>query len=258
MRLHYLPVILVCFYLFFSCITTDEEKAAARLNHARLVLGQNDTLRALRELDTTLMLFPKATYSVSSALRMKQEILWSIIRKKETELDSVNAKIKRLMLNFIPEKAEFERNLKYVHKNFRDTNRGYKSYLKTETGETGSLVLSGYYYGGGGHTKIKVTAGDKSAETAEILPGNIDNYQGNSFGMRWERLTLRNGKENGVLDFLAAPHQRIEVQFSGKGSNSFLLGVSDQVACRETVELAGLIKKRDILTREIADLSRVK
>jgi hypothetical protein len=172
-------------------------------------------------------------------------------------MDSIKARISPLEKNFIPDKAEFDRYVKYIHKNQLSRNSALKPHIKIEVDEKGSLFLTSFYYGKDvlHHTGLRVYDGDAVAKTDSIPVGNIDNYQGNSFGLRWERVIFRNGHDNGVIEFIAkhSDHQ-LKVVFSGKGRNYIILNEADKKAIRDAYELSCLIKTRERLMQEIKGL----
>ncbi len=252
MRPRILLIVLIVTGVTIACGPSVEEKASLRLKQARIFLQQNDTTRALIEIDSLFLLYPKASYTLHAAGNLRKEVRWELRQRKEIELERISASMDSLLMNFISEKAEFDPRIKWVHKNHVSGNLKMQSYLKVETDEKGEMILSGYYYGGNRHTRLIVSAGEETIETQDIPVENIDNYQGDSFGMKWERLTFRNGKDNGVIRFIAArSDQRIKVVFSGKSNGSFLLTDSDKTAIRETAGLSGLLIRREQLAGEI-------
>ncbi len=252
MKPQILLIVLIVTEVTIACGPSVEEKASLRLKQARILLQQSDTARALVEIDSLFLLFPKASYTLHAAGNLRKEVRWELRQREEIELERTNAALDSLLMNFISEKTEFDARFKWVHKNHTSGNLKMQSTLKVETDEKGEMVLSGYYYGGSRHTRIIVSAGEETAGTEEIPPGDIDNYQGDSFGMKWERLTFRNGKDNGVVRFIAARSgQKIKVVFAGKSNGTFLLTDSDKTAISESVALSGMILSRERLANEI-------
>jgi hypothetical protein len=252
MKPHILLIVLILTGVNMACGPSVEEKASLRLKQARIFLQQNDTTRALIEIDSLFLLYPKASYTLHAADNLRKEVRWELRQRKEIEFEEIGLALDSLLQNFVSEKAEFDRQTKWIHKNQVSGNLKMLSCLKVETDEKGEMVLSGYYYGGSRHTRLIVSAGEETAETQDIPVGNIDNYQGDSFGMKWERLTFRNGKDNGVIGFIATRNdQKIMVVFAGKSKGAFLLTDSDKTAIRESVGLSGLLIKREQLAGEI-------
>lgn len=252
MKPQFLLILLIFTGMNMACGPSVEEKASFRLKQARTFLLQNDTTRALLEIDSLFLLYPKASYTLHAAGNLRKEVVWELRLRKERELEKTALALDSLLKNFVSEKAEFDRQTKWIHKNQVPGNPKMQSYLRVETNEKGEMVLSGYFYGGSRHTRLIVSAGEETAETNDIPIGNIDNYQGDSFGMKWERLTFRDGKDNGVIRFIALrSDQKIKVVFAGKSNGIFLLTDSDKTAIRESVALSGLLIRREQLAKEI-------
>src|SRR5690606_30622742 len=98
-----------------ACGPSDEEKASARLRQAQAVLAKNDTLAALKQLDSIPLLYPKAEYAVNAAQNMKKEIRFALLHSKEAQLDTLQMKIIELEKPFQKEKTEFDRYSQYIH-----------------------------------------------------------------------------------------------------------------------------------------------
>lgn len=243
--------------MIFAGCSSVEDKAALRLNHARMVLQNQDTVQALLHLDSVEILHPKAAYSVSSAKNLKREIAWEMLQHREKEKDSVEARIVALEQKFIPGKSPFGRNVVYTHKNQVPENRLSNSFLQILTDDKGNLTLISNYYGGQWleHTRIRVYDGDLEAKTDSVPLGNIDNYRGNFLDARWERVTFRNGRDKGVIELIAAnPGKKLKAVYIGKRNQFIILEDRDKEAAKDAFDLSRLIKNRERLTREISEL----
>jgi hypothetical protein len=252
MKPYILLLVLIVTGVNMACGPSVEERASLRLREARNFLQKNDTTRALLEIDSLFLLFPKASYTLHAADNLRREVRWELRQRNEIKLEMIGLALDSLLKNFETEKGEFDRKPKWIHKNQVSGNLKMQSCLKVETDEKGEMVLSGYYYGKNHHTRLIVSAGEEKAETKDIPFGNIDNYQGDSFGMKWDRLTFRNGSDNGVIGFIATrSSQKIKVVFAGKSNDTFLLTDSEKTAIRESAGLSGLLIRRKKLSGEI-------
>ena len=102
--------------LFISCGPSDEDKARAKVNFAKMLLEQKDTAQALIQLDSIAVLYPEARYSANAAKNMVNEINFNLLQRKENELDTVRARIAEMENLFDKEKTEFDRYTQYIHK----------------------------------------------------------------------------------------------------------------------------------------------
>ncbi len=243
--------------MIFPGCSSVEDKAALRLNHARKLLENQDTVHALLHLDSVEILHPKAAYSVSSAKNLKREIAWEMLQQREKEKDSVEVRILALEQKFIPGKSPFGRNVVYTHKNQVSENRLSNTFLQVLTDGKGSLTLISNYYGGQWleHTRIRVYDGETEALTDSIPLGNVDNYRGNFMDSRWERVTFRNGRDKGIIELIAANSaKKLKAVYIGKRNQYIILEERDREAARDAFEFSRLIKNRERLTGEISEL----
>jgi len=91
MKLSVLYITIFIAVFFVACGPSDEDKARARMNYAKIMLEKQDTTQALLQLDSVALLFPKAAYSVNAAKNTIAEINFDLLRRKEADLDSAGA-----------------------------------------------------------------------------------------------------------------------------------------------------------------------
>jgi hypothetical protein len=89
MRVSFHFPILIFVVLMVACGPSQEEKARVKLNLAKALLERQDTTNALLHLDSIAALYPEAVYSVNAAKNLLNEVHFSLLQKKETELDSL-------------------------------------------------------------------------------------------------------------------------------------------------------------------------
>jgi len=240
-----------------SCGPTVEEKARDRMNLVRSLLEKNDTTAALLQIDSIARLYPKATYSVNAAQNLKKEILWEVLQRKETELDSVKAKIARLETHFEKEKTEFDRYTQYVHKRQTFQRSWNRSYIQVRLDERGEIWLLSNYYGEQwlDHTGLRVYDQGDQARTDSIAIGSVDNHRSDFMEFKWEKVTYRNGHDNGVLEFIANhPDRRLKAVFLGKRYHYIVLEDYDKIAVKEALELSKAIRDCQRLEAETKQL----
>jgi hypothetical protein len=241
-----------------ACKPTDEEKAAIRLNNARFLLEKGDTASALLQLDS-ISLYPEAKYSANAAKNMAAEINFSLLRKKEAEFDSIVAKIAQLETSFDKEKTEFDRFVQYLHKKQNQQNAVGRSFIKVHLDEHGTLYLSSNYFGKSllNHYALRVYDGDISAKTDSVPLGSQENHQSDFLDYKWEKVLYLNGRDNGVIEFIANNAEReLKAEFIGRQRQYFVLSVWDKQAVREALSLSTVLKQKTQLQKEIQRLQK--
>jgi hypothetical protein len=242
-----------------GCGPSQEEKASARLKVARGLLQGGDTTTALLQIDSVMLLHPKAAISVNAATNLRKEVLWSLFQRRQVSLDSARARIARLENRFLLTKGEFERTPRYVHLQQLPEENLSRSYLRADVTPDGELVLTSQYYGSGrlAHQRIRIYDEALEAFTDSVAPGSADVYHGSFLGTTWERVTFRGGREREVAPFIADHGDlRLKMAFLGrKSSYVVFLEDRDKKAIREAVELSQALRNKKAIEEEIARLN---
>jgi hypothetical protein len=240
-----------------SCGPSQEDRARARLNFARNLLEQNDTVNALLHLDSIAILLPKAAYSVNAAKNLKKEILWEILQQKGIQLDTIKASIIGLEKNFNSEKTQFDRYTQYLHKRQTWERSWNRSYIQILLNERGDLSLVSNYNGEQwlDHTGLRVYDQGLSARTDSVGVSEVDNHRSDFLESKWEKVTYRNGRDNGVIEFIAGnANLRLKAVFLGKRYHYIVLEDYDKKAVQDALALSKAIKLRNQLEIEIKQL----
>jgi len=244
---------------FVACGPSDEDKARARMSYAKTMLEKQDTTQALLQLDSVALLFPKAAYSVNAAKNMIAEINFDLLRRKEADLDSAQVLIEKLENLFEKEKTEFDRYTQYVHKRQTLQRSMTRSFIQIHLDERGELFLSSNYYGKSSvnHTGLRVYDGDISAKTDSIPLGDANNHQSDFMEFKWEKVSYRKGKDNGVIQFIADNTDRkLKAVFLGKGQFYIVLEDYDKVAVKDALALSKALKRSSSLVKEVQILQK--
>lgn len=245
--------------LFVSCGPSDEEKARAKMSYAKMLLEKQDTIQALLQLDSIAKLYPKAPYSTNAAKNMTNEINFELLRRKEIELDSAKSMIIKLEDSFEKEKTEFDRYTQYIHKRQTVQRAITRSFIQIHLDERGEMFLSSNYYGKGSinHFGLRVYDGELSAKTDSIPLGDPMNHQSDFMEYKWEKVSYRNGKDNGVIQFIADNADRnLKAVFLGKGQYYIILETYDKSAVKDAVNLSNALKRSTALLDEIQVLQK--
>jgi hypothetical protein len=252
--------ITVCLAIFLvSCGPSDEDKARAKVNFAKMLLEKQDTAQALLHLDSIALLFPEARYSTNAAKNIISEINFSLLHRKETELDTINVRIAELEKLFEKEKTEFDRFTQYIHKKQTVQGSLIRSFIQVHLDERGDLYLSSNYHGKNSinHVGLRVYDGEIDAKTDTIPIGDANNHQSDFMEFKWEKVSYRNGKDNGVIEFIANNTDRkLKAVFLGKGQNYIILEEFDKTAVKDALELSKSIKSKSELEKEVQTLQK--
>lgn len=240
-----------------ACGPSDEDKARQKMQQAQSLLEKNDTTAALRHLDSIPQLYPKAAYAVNAAKNLRTEVQFDLLHRKEAELDSLNVKIEELENPFQKEKTEFDRYAQYIHKRQNFERAWDRSYIKVHLDERGEIYLSSNYHGEDwlNHTALRVYDQGDDAKTEEIPIGTVDNHRSDFMEAKWEKVTYRDGKDNGVMEFIANNTDRnLKAVFLGDEYYYIILESYDKQAVKDALELSKALKKRNRLEKEIKQL----
>ena len=229
------------------------------MSFAKTLLEKQDTVQALLQLDSITMLYPKAPYTLNAAKNMKPEINFELLRRKEAELDSTKALITKLEGSFEKEKTEFDRYTQYIHKRQTIQRSVTRSFIQIHLDERGEMFLSSNYYGKSSvnHVALRVYDGDISAKTDSIPLDDAMNHRSDFMEYKWEKVSYRNGKDNGVIQFIADNADRkLKAAFLGKNQSYIILEDYDKIAVKEALALSNAIKRRATLAKEVQTLQK--
>jgi hypothetical protein len=242
-----------------ACGPSDEDKARAKMDEAKALLQNQDTAAALLQLDSIPRLYPEAMYSINAAKNLANEIRFEVLQRTEAELDSVKLEVAGLEKNFVKEKTEFDRYTQYIHKRQTFKRAWDRSYIQVHLDERGELYLSSNYHGDHwlNHTGLRVYDGGDDAKTETIPIGSVDNHRSDFMDAKWEKVSYRNGKDNGVMEFIANNVDRnLKAVFLGDEYYYIILEKYDKEAVRDALALSKAIKKRNKLEGEIKTLEK--
>lgn len=259
MRISFHFLVLFVVVLFVACGPSDEEKARAKLNLAKTFLTKQDTTNALVHLDSISNLYPEAIYSVNAAKNLITEITFSVMQRKEAALDTLEMQIVELEKSFVKEKTEFDRYTQYIHKRQTFKRAWDRSYIQIHLDERGDIYLSSNYHGINSlnHTGLRVYDSGDGAKTDSIPVGDSHNHQSDFMEAKWEKVSYRNGKDNGVIEFIANnTERRLKAVFLGKEYYYIILETYDKEAVKDALSLSKAIKNKTRLEAEIKSLQK--
>ncbi len=140
-----------------------------------------------------------------------------------------------------------------VHKRQKNINYYGRTYLRPTLDTLGNFHISSYYCGESyiHHQQIKVSAGNESTISEIIEKDDFNNRQFDDGGLYWEVVQYKEGKDNGVIDFIAQhADQTIKVQFIGKRNTVVWMEKADKESIRDGYEISFLLKEISTLRNE--------
>ncbi len=257
MRFTFRITVLFIVVILASCGPSDEDNARIKLNLAKSLLQKNDTAMALKQLDSIRIMFPEAAYSVNAAKNLTTEVNFDLLHRKEAELDSAKVQVENLEKPFTKEKTEFDRYAQYIHKRQTFQRAWDRSYVQVHLDERGEIYLSSNYHGEKwlNHTALRVYDQGDEAKTEEVPVGDINNHRSDFIDSKWEKVSYRNGKENGVMEFIANnADRRLKAVFLGNEYYYIILETYDKQAVKDALELSKALKRRNKLETEVKNL----
>jgi hypothetical protein len=240
-----------------SCGKSYKERAAEKLQAAALFCEKGDTVTALQQLDSVQILFPKAFVSVEKAKNLSNKINSAILSRKQDQYTQVSNRLVELEGLFDKEKTEFDRYTQYIHKMQKFERRWNQSFIQLHLDERGELYISSNYYGPQwlNHTGIRVYDGIFQAKTDSVALDDNNNHHSDFMNLHWEKVSYKNGKDNGVIQFIADNADRnLKAVFLGKRMYFIVLESFDKQAIKDALLLSNALKLKAALQKEIKEL----
>lgn len=243
--------------ILFACGKSEKEKATEKFALATSLYQKGDTTTALQLLDSVQVLFPKAFESVGKAKDLANKINSEMLFRKEQQIDKVSARIADLERLFDKEKTEYDRFSQYIHKMQKFERRWNQSFIELHLDERGDLYISSNYYGKEwlNHTGIRVYDGIFQARTDSVSLDDPGNHHSEFMNLHWEKVSYKNGKDNGVIQFIADNADRnLKAVFLGRRMYYIVLEAFDKQAIKEAYQLSNALKRKTELQKEIKEL----
>lgn len=165
-------------------------------------------------------------------------------------LNAKKAELKPLMKNF-RESNEYGHQTFLIHKRQKPENSYNRVYLRAYLNTEGDFYIASQYVGANRiyHNQIKVYNKGKEALSEVVPEDGLNNRFFEDGGNKWEVVKYRDGKDNGVIDFIASNwEQPLKVQFIGKKYYYILMEKFDKEAIRDGYEISFVLK----------DIARIK
>lgn len=243
--------------ILISCGKSEKKMAAEKFQIANNLYEMGDTIEALKQLEVIQTNYKGALQSYDKANKLKKKIYADVFYRKQDEMDSLNVQLERLELKFIQEKTQFDRYTQYIHKRQQHKRRWNKSFIQVHLDERGDLYISSNYYGAEwlNHTGLRVYDNDIQAKTEKIATDNVLNHHSDFLETKWEKVSFRDGKDNGVMEFIAQNAERnLKAVFLGSRYYYIVLEEYDKQAVIDALALSKILKQKIKLSHEIKAL----
>jgi len=234
--------------LFMSCgAPTDEERAQAFLDEARVLYEQKNIEAAKIQLDSIDLLFPKLVKYRRQADTLGWQVELLEIQRNLLYVDSM-LPLKTTEVIELKEAFLFEKNEKYesigtfVYKTLKTESNVGRCYLKPYTDENGKMYIMSYYAGKPiNHNKLHVSADDLFSETQPV--DKSEQHQYVDFGNSYETVLFRPEVLGDMPDFITL-HKSSPIKVTLSGGNrdySYQLSESDKAIFVKTYQMATVL-----------------
>lgn len=248
---------ILIFAALCSCGNSYKKRAAEKLDFAVSACEKGDSVVALQVLDSIPVLFPEAFESVAKAKELSQKVNSEILFRKQDQFDRLMNRLTDLEKLFDQEKTEYDRFTQYVHKRQNFERRWNQSFIQLHLDERGELYISSNYYGEQwlNHVGLRVYDGVFQAKTDTVSLEDINNHHSEFMNLHWEKVSYKNGKDNGVIQFIADNADRnLKAVFLGKRMYYIVLEQFDKQAIKDALALSNALKLKIQLEKEIKEL----
>ncbi len=243
--------------VLFSCGKSAKKLADEKLQMAVVLCQKGDSLTALQQLDSIPVLFPEVTEAVGKAKEMTKRINSEILSRKEAQLGHLGAQIADFSKMFDQQKTEYDQYTQYVHKMQNFDRRWNQSFIELHLDERGELFMSSNYHGDQwlDHVGLRVYDGVFQAKTDTVSLDDPNNHHSDFMNVHWEKVSYKDGKDNGVIQFIADHADRnLKAVFLGKRMYFIVLEQFDKQAVKDALTLSNALKLKIQLEKEIKEL----
>ncbi len=243
--------------VLFSCGKSYKKRATEKFEQASGLYEKGDTLSALQYLDSIPLIFPEAFETLEKAKSLTKKINSEILFRKQDQYDQLSSTFTELEKLFDTEKTQFDRFMQYIPKRQNFERRWNQSFIQLHLDERGELYISSNYYGAEwlNHVGLRVYDGVFQAKTDSVALDDPNNHRSEFMNTHWEKVSYKNGKDNGVIQFIAENADRnLKAVFLGQRMYFIVLEQFDKQAVKDALALSNALKLKAQLEREIKDL----
>ena len=251
----YRLLIVSCLLLLVaSCGPSREELAKDKYVVAESLFNAKQFNDAKLIIDSIADLFPDQIEYVTRAKDLLRAIT---IREQEENLVFLDSVLQVKEKELVPLMKSFRESDEYghqkilIHKRQKPENSYHRIYLRAHLDTKGEFYISSRYTGLEWihHNQIKVYNSGNKVLSETVPKDGFQNRRFEDGENKWEVVNYKNGKDNGVIDFIASNwEQSLKVQFIGKKHYYILMEKFDKEAIRDGYEISFVLK----------DIARIK
>ncbi len=256
-----LSITLLVTLFFASCGPNKQELAKAKYNRAEQLVAEKNFNDAKLEIDSIAELYPGQIEYITRGNDLLRKITIEEQNQNKVFLDSMlqakQAELEPLMKNFIVS-SEYGAKKILIHKRQKPENSYARTYLRAHLDLEGNFYISSRYSGADRlhHDQIKVYFSGNEALSEVVPEDGFNNRHFEDGENQWEVVNFKDGKDNGVIDFIAHnADQSIKVQFRGKKYYYIVMEKFDKEAIRDGYEISFVLKE---IKRIEEELDKVK
>ena len=243
--------------VLFSCGKSTKQRANEKFSLAVSVCQKGDSLAALIQLDSIHVLYPEALEVIGKGNELRRKIYSEFLFRKQKQLDKIFERLIHLEGMFSKQKTEYDHFTQYVHKMQNFERRLNNSFIQLHLDERGELYISSNYYGDQwlNHIGLRVYDGVFQAKTDTVSLTDPNSHQSEFMNTHWEKVSYTNGKDNGVIQFIADHAERnLKAVFLGQRMYFIVLQPFDKQAVKDALALSNALKLKIQLEKEIREL----
>ena len=256
--------LILLFALFSQCFGPNrEELATQRLNEIKLLAESGNYNLAKLKLDTLIFEFKDQTNQIDEAKSILKKLDIMEQERNLAFLDSsliVQETLLQTMLKNFILSEEYGSEKIYIHKRQLPENSYNRTFIRAFLYESGRFFISSRYHGEKwiNHQQIKVYNNDKSVLSEVVPESSSDNRRFDDQGLKWETVDYKDGKDNGIIDYIASHWKEpLKVQFIGKGNSYIVMEQFDKEAIRDGYEISFVLKEIRRIKEEIRKVQGV-
>ena len=235
--------------LFWGCTPSAVKFADEMYEEAKALKDSGNFNLAKIKLDSVMLLAGNQSEKGQEARKLLAEIEIDEQERNLRFLDSAlveqEALLEPLMKNFTLS-DEYGSDKLLIHKRQKPENSYNRTYLRAHLSEDGNFYISSRYHGSRwiNHNKIRVYLGSESVNSEEVADNGIDMRRFEDGEFKWEFVYYKDGKDNGIVDFIAANSDKpLRVEFIGKSREYIIMEQYDREAIRDAYEISFILKE---------------
>ncbi len=248
--------------MVYACGPSQEKLAQEKYNRASAYFEKGLYNDAKLVIDTILSDYSKDIEYTVRAEDMLRKIKIDEQKRNLVFLDStlqeqekVLAKLKK---NFIISNDYGSKEV-WIHKRQQPKNSYQRTYLKANLDSKGNFYISSHFSGDHyiKHNQIKVYNNGQSVLSEKIPEDGFNNRRFEDGGFYWEVVKYKDGKDNGIVDFISQNvAQPLKAVFIGKEHSYIVLEKYDKEAIRDAYEISFVLKEITQIKQQIDNVNQ--